>query len=89
MKDKKEIRKIYLSIEENFNNELVELDSYKEISNRVKEKEDLLETCLTRNDFELFEEYLDTEVESTNLVMEESFIKGFSMAYKLLIDSLT
>lgn len=89
MKDKKEIRKIYLSIEENFNNELVELDSYKEISNRVKEKEELLETYLTRNDFELFEEYLDIEVETTNLIMEESFIKWFSMAYKLLVDSLT
>lgn len=89
MKDKKEIRKIYLSIEENFNNELVELDSYKEISNRVKEKEELLETYLTRNDFELFEEYLDIKVETTNLIMEESFIKWFSMAYKLLVDSLT
>ena len=89
MKDKKEIRKIYLSIEEEFNNELVVLDSYKEISTRIKEKEELLETCLTRNDFELFEEYLDIEVENTNLIMEESFIKGFSMAYKLLVDSLT
>ena len=45
MKDKKEIRKIYLSIEEEFNNELVVLDSYKEISTRIKEKEELLKTC--------------------------------------------
>lgn len=88
MKDKQEIRKLYLSIEEEFNHELTLLDSYKEISNRVNEKEKLLETCLNRNDYKLFEDYAETEIETTALIMEEAFIKGFSIAYKLLIDSL-
>lgn len=88
MKDKQEIRKLYLSIEEEFNHELTLLDSYKEISNRVNEKEKLLETCLNRNDYKLFEDYVETEIETTTLIMEESFIKGFSIAYKLLLDSL-
>ena len=88
MKDREEIRKLYLSIEEEFNCELILLDSYKEIINRVNREEELLETCLNKNDFKLFENYIETENEMTALIMEESFVKGFSVAYKLLIDSL-
>lgn len=88
MKDKKEIRKLYLSIEEEFNCELILLDSYKEIMSRINREEELLETCLNKNDYKLFENYMETENEITALIMEESFIKGFSVAYKLLIDSL-
>lgn len=88
MKDKKEIRKLYLSIEEEFNCELILLDSYKEIMSRINREEELLETCLNKNDYKLFENYMETENEMTALIMEESFIKGFSVAYKLLIDSL-
>lgn len=87
MKDKKEIRKLYLSIEEELNCELILPDSYKEIMSRIN-REELLETCLNKNDYKLFENYMETENEMTALIMEESFIKGFSVAYKLLIDSL-
>lgn len=88
MKDKEEIRKLYLSIEEEFNCELILLDSYKEIMSRVNREEELLETCLNKNDYKMFENYMEIENEMTALVMEESFVKGFSVAYKLLIDSL-
>lgn len=88
MKDREEIRKLYLSIEEEFNCELILLDSYKEIMSRVNREEELLETCLNKNDYKMFENYMEIENEMTALVMEESFVKGFSVAYKLLIDSL-
>lgn len=88
MKDREEIRKLYLSIEEEFNCELILLDSYKEIMSRVNREEELLETCLNKNDYKMFENYMEIENEMTALIMEESFVKGFSVAYKLLIDSL-
>lgn len=88
MKDREEIRKLYLSIEEEFNCELMLLDSYREIMGRVKMEEELLETCLNKNDYKMFENYMEIENEMTALIMEESFVKGFSVAYKLLIDSL-
>ncbi len=88
MKDREEIRKLYLSIEEEFNCELILLDSYKEIMSRVNKEEELLETCLNKNDYKMFENYMEIENEMTALIMEESFVKGFSVAYKLLIDSL-
>lgn len=88
MKDREEIRKLYLSIEEEFNCELILLDSYKEIMSRVNKVEELLETCLNKNDYKIFENYMEIENEMTALIMEESFVKGFSVAYKLLIGSL-
>ena len=88
MKNKKSIRELYLSVETQLNDNLVLMDSYKEIVNRRNEKEELLEKQLTQNDFKLFQEYVDIESEMQGLEMEESFIRGFSIAYQLFVDSL-
>ncbi len=88
MKNKKSIRELYLSVETQLNDNLVLMDSYKEIVNRRNEKEILLENQLTQNDFKLFQEYVDIESEMQGLEMEESFIRGFSIAYQLFVDSL-
>ena len=88
MKNKKSIRELYLSVETQLNDNLVLMDSYKEIVNRRNEKEILLENQLTQNDFKLFQEYVDIEIEMQGLEMEEYFIRGFSIAYQLFVDSL-
>lgn len=87
MKNKKSIRELYLSVETGLNDELVLMDSYKEIVNRRNEKEELLENQLTETNFKLFQEYVDIESEMQGLEMEEAFIRGFSIAYQLFIDS--
>lgn len=88
MKNKKSIRELYLTVETGLNDELVLMDSYKEIINRRNEKEELLEEQLTEINFKLFQEYVDIESEMQGLEMEEAFIRGFSIAYQLFVDSL-
>lgn len=88
MADKQNIRDLYLAIEEDFNMELINFTSYKEIVKRRNEKEELLNTCLTENEYKLFDEYISIESEMESLEMQQAFIKGFSTAYKLLLDSL-
>lgn len=88
MKDKKSIRELYLSVETKLNDDLVLMDSYKEIVNRRNEKEEFLENQLTETNFKLFQEYVDIESEMQGLEMEEAFIRGFSIAYQLFVDSL-
>lgn len=88
MKDKEEIRKLYLAIEEEFNTELVKLVSYKEIVNRRNTTEELLNNCLNENEYKIFDEYISIESEMESFEMQQAFIKGFVIAYKLLIDSL-
>lgn len=88
MKNKKSIRELYLSVETELNDNLVLMDSYKEIVNRRNEKEELLEYQLTETNFKLFQEYVDIESEMQGLEMEEAFISGFSIAYQLFVDSL-
>lgn len=88
MKDTETIRKVYYYSKEEFYEYLINLDSYKEIRQRRNEKEELLENCLSKTDYKLFDEYITCENEMTSLLQEEAFIKGFQFANKLIIESL-
>lgn len=88
MKDKKAIRKLYSSLEEEFSQEFISLESYKEVAARRNEKEDVLKNCVSQEDFELVQEFVEIKNEITSLEVEEAFIKGFSTASQLFIDSL-
>ena len=88
MVDKKSVRELFKAIEEQFNFDLVELDRYKEVVNRRRNKSDLIENSVSKQDFDLIQEYLEIENEASSIEMEEAFVRGFSTAYQLLIDSL-
>ena len=82
MVDKKSVRELFKAIEEQFNFDLVELDKYKEVVNRRRNK------SVSKQDFDLIQEYFEIENEASSIEMEEAFVRGFSTAYQLLIDSL-
>ena len=88
MVDKKSVRELFKAIEEQFNFDLVELDRYKEVVNRRRDKSNLIENSVSKQDFDLIQEYLEIENEASSIEMEEAFVRGFSTAYQLLIDSL-
>lgn len=88
MVDKKSVRELFKAIEEQFNFDLVELDRYKEVVNRRRNKSDLIKNSVSKQDFDLIQEYLEIENEASSIEMEEAFVRGFSTAYQLLIDSL-
>lgn len=88
MEDTEIVKKLYYYLEEDFNKDLVKLNSYKEIEQRRSEKEKLLENCLSQTDYKLFDEYITCESEIESFVMQQAFIKGFKLANKLIIESL-
>lgn len=88
MVDKKSVRELFNAIEEQFNIDLVQLDKYKEVVSRRRNKSNLIENSVSKQDFDLIQEYFEIENEASSIEMEEAFVKGFSTAYQLLIDSL-
>lgn len=88
MVDKKSVRELYDMIEESFNFELVKNEKYKEVVNRRSNKEDVVRNSVSGEDFSLIQEYIELENEASAIEMEEAFIKGFSTACQLIIDSL-
>ena len=88
MLDKKSVRELFKAFEETFNFELVEEESYKEATNRRKAKMDLIENSISKQDLDLLQEYIELENEVSSIEMEESFVKGFSTACQLIMDSL-
>ena len=88
MVDKKSVRELFKALEEQFNFDLVELDRYKEVTRKKKKQSEIIENELSKQDFDLVQEYLELDNEVSSVEMEEAFVKGFSTAYQLLIDSL-
>ena len=88
MADKKSVRELFKGIEENFNFELAENGRYQEAVNRRRNKIDFIESSVSKQDFNLLQEYIEIENEVSAIELEEVFVKGFSIACQLIIDSL-
>ena len=88
MVGKKSVRELVKGIEESFNFELVENGKYKEATNRRKNKIDAIQNSVSKQDFDLLQEYIEIENEVSSIEMEEVFVKGFSVAMQLIVDSL-
>lgn len=88
MKNKNSIKIIYLNSEKELNNYIFSLNSYQNLVNQRAKVEKELEKLIDKNTYKIFDNYITIESEIEVLEMQEAFIKGFSVAYQLLIDSL-
>lgn len=84
----KTIRKMFLSIEEEFYNSLTDLSDYKEINNRKNIAEEVLINSINHEQFHLFDEVISLQNEMVSFYVEEAYVKGFADANKLRDESL-
>ena len=66
MVDKKSVRELFNAIEEQFNIDLIQLDKYKEVVSRRRNKSNLIENSVSKQDFDLIQEYLEIENEASH-----------------------
>lgn len=83
----KTIRKMFLSVEEEFYNSLIDSSSYKEINNRRNIAEEVLINSINHEQFHLFDDANSLQNEMTAFYVEEAYIKGFTDANKLRDES--
>lgn len=83
------IRKMFLSIEDEFYNSLTDLSDYKEISNRRNIAEEVLINSINHEQFHLFDEVASIQNEMVSFYVEEAYVRGFSDANKLRDESLS
>ncbi len=88
MSDKKTIKDLYNYVQDELDEYIVNSSEYKEISKRYDEKENLLKKLLGKDEFAIFEDFVDIYTELIGLEAEESFIKGFSLANKYRDESI-
>ena len=84
----KTIRKMFLSVEDEFYTSLTDLADYKEIINRSDFSEKNLMNSINREQFPLLDEVLSLQNELSSFYVEEAYVKGFSDANKLRDESL-
>lgn len=85
----KTIRKMFLSVEDEFYTSLTDLADYKEIINRSDFAENILMDSINREQFPLLDEVLSLQNELSSFYVEEAYIKGFTDANKLRDESLS
>lgn len=88
MQDKKTIRDLYNYIQDELEENIVNNPKYKEISKRYDEKETLLKKLIGKDEFRLFEEFVDIYTELIEFEAEENFVKGFSLANRYRDESI-
>lgn len=88
MRDKEEIRKLYNLLQEELSKEIFETDRYKEILGRCDISEEIMRNSLTKDEYSVFEDFMDIYSELVDFEIEEGFIKGFSIANKFRDESL-
>lgn len=88
MADSNTIRALFDYIQDDLDQELVDNPKYKEITKRYDEKERLLKNSIGKDEFKIFEDFVDIYSELISFEAEENFVKGFSMANKLRDEAL-
>lgn len=88
MQDKENIRNLYNYVQDELDEIIVNSPKYKEISKRYNEKEDLLKKLIGKDEFTIFEDFVDIYTELIGLEAEENFVKGFSLANKYRDESM-
>ena len=85
----KTIRKMFLSVEDEFYTSVTDLADYKEIINRSDFAEKNLMNSINREQFPLLDEVLSLQNELSSFYVEEAYVKGFTDANKLRDESLS
>ena len=88
MASKKSIKELFTLLEESINVELTNDERYKEAICRRNTKSELIETCFSKDEFDILQEYLEIKNEIESIQMEKAFESGFSIAFQLILDSL-
>lgn len=88
MLDKKTIRDLYNYMQDELDEYIVNSPKYKEISKRYDEKETLLKKMIGKEEFAIFEDFVDIYTELIGLEAEENFVKGFSLANRYRDESM-
>ena len=85
----KTIRKMFLSVEDEFYTSLTDLAEYKEISNRRNIAEEVLINSINHEQFHLLDDVISLQNEMASFYVEEAYVKGFTDANKLRDESLS
>lgn len=88
MSNKETIKNIYALVDREIGENTVSREEYQELSQKLCKQDDLLKSVLTSKQYKMFQKYLEIEVDTTLLELEETFMYGFSLAVKLIMNSL-
>lgn len=83
MKDKETIRKLFITVEEEFYKTLMNNPKYMELLDKRSEKEELLEKTISKEQLKLWDEANSIQNEIEAFGIEEAFIKGFNTSQNI------
>lgn len=86
--NKLEIEELYDSLQEKIVQNISNDDSLNGLWKEINELDELLKNTISKEDYEIFAEYLSKEAELIDMERKKAFTYGYKLSNELMIDSL-
>lgn len=82
------IEDLYENLQENIVEDISEDNKLKSLWKEINELDDILKNSISKDDYDIFDEFLSKELELMDLERKKAFAYGYKLSNKLMIDSL-
>lgn len=86
--NKSKIEDLYDNLQETIIDDIENDDKIDTLWNEINEIDELLKNTLSKEDYEIFDEYLSKEADLIDLERKKAFAYGYNLSNKLMIESM-
>ena len=86
--NKLKVEELYDSLQEKIVKDISEDEKLNSLWKEINEIDELLKNTISKEDYDIFDNYLSKEVELIDLERKKAFTYGYKLSNELMIDSL-
>lgn len=86
--NKMKIEDLYDNLQNEITEDVCKQDEINNLCDEINELSELLKNVISRENYEIFDEYLSKEAELIDLERKKAFTYGYKLSNELMIDSL-
>lgn len=86
--NKSKIEDLYDNLQETIVDDIENDDKIETLWNEINEIDELLKNTISKEDYQIFDEYLSKEADLIDLERKKAFAYGYNLSNKLMIESM-
>lgn len=86
--NKSKIEDLYDNLQETIVDDIENDDKIDTLWNEINEIDELLKNTISKEDYQIFDEYLSKEADLIDLERKKAFAYGYNLSNKLMIESM-
>ncbi len=86
--NKSKIEDLYDNLQETIVDDIENDDKIETLWNEINEIDELLKNTISKEDYQIFDEYLSKEADLIDLERKKAFAYGYNLSNKLMIEAM-